>query len=269
MFNIIKSEIKRLFKSKGFWLSIAIFILIYSLCIFMLLTSQENGVLPKTSAKPESEFYLSFEFTFRSSTQIIVKSLNSFATTFGHSLGSLILGIYLAIFVCNEYSSGYIKNIATLPNGRLALVVSKIAVAVFIDLIIILLSYGIGFILGNLLIDGFIIESIGLILKSSAVMFIMSLALFSMLIAITSVFRSRVAGIILVLLISSSMLQPLFASLFDLVNLSFLSKYTLSYFFLNGSLVNENEFIRVILISLLYTIIYNGVSIGIIQKRDI
>ena len=181
----------------------------------------------------------------------------------------IILGIYLAIFVCNEYSSGYIKNIATLSNGRLAVIISKIVVAAVIDLIIILLCYGIGFILGNLLIDGFVIESIGVILKSSAVMFVMSLALFSLVIAITTVFRYRVAGIILVLLISSGMLQPFFTSLFDLVNLSFLSEYTLSSLFLNSALVKENEFVKVILTSFLYIVIYNGISIGITQKRDI
>lgn len=123
--------------------------------------------------------------------------------------------------------------------------------------------------MGNILIDGFVIESIGVILKSSAVMFVMSLALFSLVIAITTVFRNRVAGIILVLLISSGMLQPFFTSLFDLVNLSFLSEYTLSSLFLNSALVKENEFVKVILTSFLYIVIYNGISIGITQKRDI
>ena len=100
-------------------------------------------------------------------------------------------------------------------------------------------------------------------------MFVMSLALFSLVIAITTVFRNRVAGIILVLLISSGMLQPFFTSLFDLVNLSFLSEYTLSSLFLNSALVKENEFVKVILTSFLYIVIYNGISIGITQKRDI
>ena len=261
MFNIIKSEIKRLLKSKGFWFSLAIFIVIYVISIFMQTSAQESGVFSSTNSAPETGFYISID--------IVVKSLNSYATMFGHSFGALILGIYLAIFVCNEYSSGYIKNIATLSNGRLAVIISKIVVAAFIDLIIILLCYGIGFILGNILIDGFVIESIVKILKSSAVMFVMSLALFSLVIAITTVFRNRVAGIILVLLISSGMLQPFFTSLFDLVNLSFLSDYTLSSLFLNGALVAEKHFINVILISLFYMIIYNGFSLMITQKRDI
>lgn len=261
MLNIIKSEIKRLLKSKGFWFSLTIFILIYIICIFMQTSAQESGIFYSTNSTPEPGFYISVD--------AVVKSLNSFVTKFGHSFGALVLGIYLAIFVCNEYSSGYIKNIATLSNGRLGVIISKIVVAAFIDLIIILLCYGIGFILGNILIDGFVAESIEVILKSSAVMFVMNLALFSLVIAITTVFRNRIAGIILVFLISSGMLQPFFTSLFNLINLSFLSEYTLSSLFLNSDLVEENELIKVVLTSFFYIIVYNAVSIGITQKRDI
>ncbi|MEJ8737952.1 ABC transporter permease [Erysipelotrichaceae bacterium HCN-30851] len=261
MFNIIKSEIKRLLKSKGFWTSLVIFILIYVISIFMQTTAQETDMFYSTNSVPEPGFYISVD--------VVVKSLNSFATMFGHSFGTLVLGIYLAIFVCSEYSSGYIKNIATLSNGRLAVIISKIVVSAFIDLIIILLCYGIGFILGSILIDGFVVESIQIILKSSAVMFIISLALFSLIIAITAIFRNRIAGIILVLLISSGMLQPFFTSLFDLINLSFLSEYTLSSLFLNSALVEENNLIKVILTSFFYIIVYNVISICIMQKRDI
>lgn len=261
MMNIIKSEIKRLLKNKGFYLSLAIFILIYILSIFMQISAQEGNAFHSTNSVPEPGLYISID--------IVVKSLNSFATMFGHSFGTLILGIYLAIFVCNEYSSGYIKNIATLSNGRLAIIISKIIAAIFIDLIIIFLCYGIGFILGNILIDGFVVEPMGVILKSSFVMFVMSLALFSLVIAVTTLFRNKIAGIILVFLISSGMLQPFFTSLFDLLNLSFLSEYTLSSLFLNSDWIVENELFKIILTSFFYIIVYNIVSITILQKRDI
>ncbi len=261
MINMIKSDIKRLLKSKGFWFSLVIFIFIYVISIFMQTSAQETGTFSPTNSAPEPGFYISID--------IVVKSLNSFATMFGHSFGTLILGIYLAIFVCNEYSSGYIKNVVTLPNGRLTIIISKIVVAAFIDFIIILLCYGIGLILGHILIDGFIVESMDVLLKSSTVMFVMTLALFSLIIVITTVFRNKIAGIILVLLISSGMLQPFLTSLFDFIHLSFLSEYTLSSLFLNSALVEENNIIKVIFTSLCYVIVYNAISIAITQKRDI
>ena len=38
----------------------------------------------------------------------------------------MILGIYLSLFVCHEYSSGYVKNVAILPNGRNAMIISNL-----------------------------------------------------------------------------------------------------------------------------------------------
>lgn len=61
MFNIIKSEIKRLFKSKGFWFSLIIFILIYIVCIFMQVSAQESGAFSSTNSAPEPGFYISID----------------------------------------------------------------------------------------------------------------------------------------------------------------------------------------------------------------
>lgn len=261
MINIMKSDINRLFKSKGFWFSLGIFIIISISTILLLISAQNSSMMNSSDG--------SLNITASMSIKAVLKNSNSFATLFGHSFGSLVLGIYLAIFVCNEYSSGYIKNIATLSNGRIAIIISKVVVAAIIDLIIILLSYILGFILGNVLVDKFVVDSLDVILKSSLVMFVMTLALFSIVIVITTLFRNKIAGIILVLLISSGMLQPFFTSLFDIINLTFLSDYTLTSLFQNTALVEENIFIRVILASIFYIIVYNSISIGISLKRDI
>ena len=108
MINIIKSEMKRLLKSKGFWFSLMIFILVYVISIFMQVSSQQLGIFDSTQKIPEPGFYIAID--------VVVKSLNSFATMFGHSFGTLILGIYFVIFISQEYSSGYIKNIVTLAH---------------------------------------------------------------------------------------------------------------------------------------------------------
>ncbi len=261
MINIIKAEMNRLFNSKGFWFTLSIFIIVYVISIFMQISAQESGMFSSVNSAPEPGFYISID--------IVIKSLNSFAIMFGHSFGTLILGIYLAIFVCNEYSSGYIKNTITLSGGRTAVIVSKIVVSIFLNFLIILLSYGIGFMLGSILIDGFVVEPIGTLFRSSAMMFAMSLALFSLIIAVTTLFRNKIAGIILVLLISSGMLQPFFTSFFDLVNLSFFSEYTLSSLFLKSPVLEESEIMKVVLISFGYILFYNVISLGITYKRDI
>lgn len=260
MINIIKSEIKRLIKSKGFYLSLAIFIMIYVICIFMQTSVQNSSTFETSQSAQDPGFYITID--------TVVKSLDSFATSFGHSFGTLIFGIYLAIFVCHEYSSGYMKNIATLSHGRTAIIISKSVVSLLIDIALIILCYSISFILGILFIDGFEIESIGIIFHSLTVMFLLSLAMFSCVIFITTLFRNKVAGIVLTFFISSGMLQPFIIGIFDFIHLSFLSQYSLSALFMN-SISLDIELIKIVSISLFYIIIYNMISIGIMQKRDL
>lgn len=261
MINIIKAEIKRLTKSKGFWFSLGLFIFIYALCIFMQNSAQTASTYATSPSAGEPGFYVSID--------AVVKTLNTFATMFGHSFGTLILGIYLAIFVCNEYSSGYIKNIITLSHGRIANIISKMIIATIIDLMIIVISYAVAFILGNLIVTGFTIEPVNIIVKYAFIMFVMTLALLSLIIFVTVLLRNKIIGIIIILLISSGMLQSFLISFFDLIHMSFLSQYTLSSFFLNTALVSGNDYIKVIGISVFYAVVYMTSSVMIMSKRDI
>lgn len=93
MINMIHAENKRLWKSKGFWISSAVFVLVYVLSIFMQVYAQNAGMFHTTNAPLEPGFYISVD--------VVVKSLNMFAVMFGHSFGSLILGIYRSLYVMN------------------------------------------------------------------------------------------------------------------------------------------------------------------------
>ncbi|WP_296877630.1 ABC transporter permease, partial [Thomasclavelia sp.] len=126
MINIVKSDIVRMLKSKSFWITLVAFLSLFVAIIFMQNSSQNGTVFDATNGGREEGLYITID--------TIVKSLNSFVTTFGYSFGLLFLGIYLSIFICNEYSSGYIKNIATLNNGRISIIVAKIVVAIVLIL---------------------------------------------------------------------------------------------------------------------------------------
>lgn len=261
MLNIIKSEITRLLKSKGFWVSLGIFIFIYIVCIVMQTSTQNTSNFNSTNIINEPGFYIQVD--------TVVKSLNGYATTFGHSFGVLILGIYLSLFVCHEYSSGYVKNVAILPNGRNAMIISKVAVSIIMSLVILFICYSLSFILGNILIEGFEIESLSIIIKSIIIMFLLSMAMFSLIIFVSTLFKNKTAGIILLFLIASGMLFPFINGILEFVHLSNLAKYSLSYLFTNIISYNNSTMIKIIFISIIYIIVYTIISIKIIQKRDL
>ena len=78
MINMTKAEIKRLFKSKGFLISIFIFIFI-SLALMMLSSESEAAV----KSMSENGFHLS--------VTIVPKTINSYALSFGISFGVLTM----------------------------------------------------------------------------------------------------------------------------------------------------------------------------------
>ncbi len=260
MINIIRSELSRLFKSKGFYISLIIYIAIYVLCIFMQINAQESLGFQSGSIN-EPGLYISVD--------TVITSMNAFATTFGYIFGVLVLGIYLSSFVTFEYSSGFIKNIAVLSNGRKAVILSKIAVAFMMSVFILMISYGLSFILGTSLIDSFEIESLSVILYSMSFLLLVSLAVFSLIIFICTLFKNKTAGIVLVFLIASGMLMPFINSILDMIHLTSLSEYTLSYLFMNTVPTGGDLWVKAIFISIFYIIVYNILSIGITQKRDL
>ena len=260
MFNIIKADNTRLLKSKSFWITLGFFAILFIGIMYMQNTANKEFINTTNSGK-EAGFYITVDF--------VIKSLNSFVTIFGYPFGTLFLGIYLSIFVCNEYSSGYIKNIVTLDEGRVGIVLAKAAVACVITILILVITYGLGFSLGNIIIDRFKIDSINEILKSIGIMFLLSMAMFSLIIFTSTLFKSKVAGIIVAFLVISGMSSRFINSFFDLIHLSFLSEYTLSHFSNVYVSAQGDVLIKMIVMCIIYILVYNILSIAVLSKRDL
>ena len=261
MLNIIKADIKRLFISKGFWFAIGIYLLIYCGSIFMQLSAQSGEGFGNQSYLKEPGFYIFVD--------TLVSSLNMFVQIFGFGFGNLILGIYFTSFVCDEYDSGYIKNTAILPGGRVAVIISKLFVAVFITLLVMLFNYVIAAILGIIFINDFTIDSIFEVFINGGVMWLLSIALFSLIIFLSTFFRHKTVGIIIIFLISSGMILSISDTIFDFLNISQISEYTLGHFFSTLLCSSNSTIVHAFIMSIIYILVYNVLSILVIEKRDL
>lgn len=260
MRNIIKADITRLLKSKGFWVTLTCFALLFTAIIYIQGQANSEFLHTADSVK-ESGFYISIDK--------VVASLTSFVSLFGCPFGILFLGIYLSSFICSEYSSGYIKNIAPLSHGRTGVLLAKIAVSALLTCMMLATCYILSFLAGSILIEGFKIEPFDEILRSFLVMFLLSMASFSMLTFISTACRSKTAGIVLIFLVASGMLSPLLNSLFDLLHLSFLSTYSLSYFFMTFDSAYGDALMKLSAMCIFYILMYNILSMLILRKRDL
>ncbi|MBS5113623.1 MAG: ABC transporter permease [Coprobacillus cateniformis] len=255
MINMAKAEIKRLFKSKGFLISIFIFIFI-SLALMMLSSESEAAV----KSMSENGFHLS--------VTIVPKTINSYALSFGISFGVLTMGIYLSHFICHEYNTNYIKNTVTQNNGRISVILSKTVIALIFSFITIILSYGVSLLYGTLLLDKFIIESIPEILKTIVLLFFISMAAFSLAIFVSTLSKNQAIGIIVLFLVASGMILPVIQNICQIMNISEVATYTLSYFFDILSVDIKNMYLKIISMCTIYILVYNILSVFILRKRD-
>ena len=255
MIDMIKAEIKRLYKSKGFYIATLIFVI--AVLAFMQLSYQSERTVQSMS-----------ETGIQLSITAVPKTLNSYVASFGISFGVLVMGIYLSGFVCQEYSTNFIKNTVTQKNGRVSVVLSKTVIALLFSITMIVLSYIVSWLYGSLLLDNFMIESITEIIKTIVLLFFINMAIFSLVIFIATLSKNQAIGIIILFLVASGMLLPVLQNICQAVNMAGLATYTLSYFFDTLLLNMEDMYLKIILMCTFYIFVYNTLGILILKKRN-
>ena len=285
MFNMIKAETKRLFKSKSFLVAIGIYLFICAFCLYASISVQSQSIdspAPKESINSTQEngvgLYISIDTNefqegmndgMNSTEDTLPMSLNEIVKNLSISVGVLVFGIYLISFICNEYSSGYIKNTVMLEGGRSSVIISKLVVSAIISLLVIIFNYIACAIIGNIFLDNFIIESPKKLISFACIIFILSLAIYSLVIFICTVTRNKAISIVTFFLIATGIITTLLIKIFGLLHIPSAINYTLTYFFNASPNICSYFAIRILYMSIIYILVYNIFSVIILKKRDI
>ena len=285
MFNMIKAETKRLFKSKSFLVAIGIYLFICAFCLYASISVQSQSIdspAPKESINSTQENGVVFSISIdtnkfeegmndgmNSTESTLPMSLNEIVKNLSISVGVLVFGIYLISFICNEYSSGYIKNTVMLEDGRSSVIISKLAISAIISLLVIIFNYIACAIIGKIFLDNFIIESPKKIISFACIIFILSLAIYSLVIFICTVTTNKAISIVTFFLIATGIITPLLIKIFGLLHIPSAINYTLTYFFNASPNICSYFAIRILYMSIIYILLYNIFSVIILKKRDI
>lgn len=260
MINMMKAETLRVYKNRSFWIYLIVFIAIYSLCIFVQAQMQESSSFQATQETTQVGLYISVDQ--------FLYSLNSFVTSIGATFGFLIMSIYFSSMIGQEYSSGYVKNLAVLPNGRSSIFIAKIWIAMLLSLNLLLVIYLTSFILGPLMITNFQFDSISDIVQRAALLFLLLTASFLLIAFVTTLFCKKSAGIITTFLIASGALLPLMEGIRQMLHLPDFSRYTLSYQYATITTTLPDHALSCILVSLGAILFYSCISLILLRRRD-
>ena len=187
MFNLVKADLYRLFKTKSYYIVGAI------LAAFILTLMYSLGDMINSGVSAE-QFDYGFNIT---NPQLIDLLYNVLMNT----ILPMIIGIGAAMYICTDYSSGYIKNIASSVNNKATIALSKFITMIVGVTIYFILMILLTYIFGTLLIGNVVIGDVAAILQYAGMSLFLNLVIVAFVILAASFFRSSAATITLIVVV--------------------------------------------------------------------
>lgn len=248
MFNLIKMDVYRLFRTKSFYVIGAILLAFIALMIYSI-----NFMISNGSMKDINRDAVDFG--------------NLLVNVFSNTIIPLLIGIGAAMFICADYSSGYIKNIASGVSSKANIAISKfitITISTILYFIVILIFV---YLAASLVIGNVVFNDMSTVVQYIALSLFLNLVFVGLAVAASSIFRSSAASITTVVVVI--MFAPLAFSLIKLVIDTDLSKYSAIMNIQMINTVDTADWGRAFISGLAALAIYLGGSIYAMLKRDI
>ena len=263
MLNMLRMDVRRLTRSKSFYLCLCILALLIMICAI----SQNDAQISKGFTNELDTGHVIGVFT---ALDCLITTPEALLSGLGKTYIGLIFGIFLVLFVCEEYQCGYIKNSCMMYQNRNAIILNKFMVALFLSCFLVVFSAICVTLFGFLFIKQFHIGDMGVLLSYMGVLAIVLTAYHSLLICISTLSHQKTLGIVIVFLLSSAfifmIIDPILIN-FHLLNIkSYLITGMMSSLPMKFDAVIS---VRILVMSMIYMITYTALSIVIIRRKDL
>lgn len=241
MFNLIKMDLHRLFRTRSFYM---IFGIISMFCVLMFFAIDAGGMM-----------------------EVSNQLLDLVAMFFGNSIIPMLLSIGVCIFVCSDYSSGYIKNIASGVKTKANIALSKfvtwtIATIIYFILLILLI-----YVLGSVFIGNIIIGDMSALIQYVGMSLYLHIVVVAFAILATCFLRNSAASITLTV-VATQFVGVLYVVLNKFLNINLIPYSVLSN--VSGFPVEYSDAWNKLLISgSIFLVIYIVSACIIMNKKDI
>jgi len=268
MFNLLRMDLRRLFKSRSFYMILGITALLLIMVTVMARSFSDPETLDameKQGAEVDESDRMMSEYIHNMS------QLDLMHEALGSGFLLVMTGIGMTLLVNGDFSSGFIKNIRCINPRSRNYVLSKIALAGIYSGVITVLSVLL-MLLTPVLIHMYPApDSISQILRYALWMWLPHWAFALMALALVLLTRSSTLGIILSLVSGSGLTAVLLGTLGKLLRLPPFERYFLSAV-VKGIYTPENGItpIGIILACAVgWAVVYGAGSLLAMEKRDI
>jgi ABC-type transport system involved in multi-copper enzyme maturation permease subunit len=283
MLNLIKMDLYRLIRSKAFIIMILVTILatlFFSYAYYVTDSSKDffQGVQDGMSGTETTSYGITLDANNLKETY----TLNDlFKSVTGNAPIVIIITIFASIFVVAEENSGYVKNILGQIPHREFVVFSKLTTVALQLLVVMATSALSTFAFGKLFFNHrFSLGSFGEFMSHFGINYLLCFALCALIVFLSIVMRSKILPIIIGILISAGPISLLYNGVDYLIEKIFYSaNETMNFSIANylpygcmTSLAKSNagdDFIRAIIVGVVFSLIFILAVIPIIRKRDV
>lgn len=260
MINILKVDLYKMFKAKSF----------YVIGIILAAFSALNA-------------YAFAKISLDANEELLMLINSNFFVVFMQNVNSVVtyVTLFVVLFMVSEFSNGTIKNIATKGYLRESIYFSKLivgAVSTLIYVAVVALSIYLPyiFVLRGHITNEFEVPKY--FINSFFIMLLHLLAYISIGLMIASLVRK--SGLAVVCLFAFTSLIPFILDMLDkLLASNFETKFSLSKYFISGSLgyaisqadlsIPDKDILRIILVPICFFVASVAIGVTVFKKRDI
>ncbi|MDD3173918.1 MAG: ABC transporter permease subunit [Herbinix sp.] len=260
MSNLLRSDFYRLFKSKSFYICTAVVLFFSALTIFMLdwasnLASGEGNAMDATLFYKDGITYG--------------------MTAFASGNLQMILAIVTAIFVTAEFAHGTMKNVVSKGFSKIQIYLSKLITMIAATYMIILATLIVGTICATIVtgtLGDFTGEYVSLLLKTAGIELLLNAALTAVFVLV-AMFIRNLGGVIAFNIIGIMSIGQLLFTILEYIVRSKIkfSEFSLTYnisFYL-GNTADTGDYLRSILVGLIFLIVCTALGIFTFIKSDV
>lgn len=258
MISLLKMDIRRMLRSKSFYIALLVFSLFSGYCIY----TQTKWQVINGYEIPE---HLPLDAGLLSIVNYYLYTPVQFMYTFLLKNGIIIFGIYFISFIASDYQSGFIKNSCMMCKNKSSIILNKFFITIALSVLITILSFLIASIVAYIFVEDFQMDKSSDILLYFITITLFQTAYFSAISFLYRLLKNKTMAIVTTVLFPLGIIMLMFQPL-----LQDFTKYTLSGMFFQLPIQYDATYsFQVLSLSILYIVLYQGLSLFLFHKRDI
>lgn len=279
MFNMIKMDLYRMFRSKSLYIIGIIFVAIIfstsAMVKFMTQDEKMSQMIEQAQSSTEDKQNVGMSISINPTSDGKVSVLDDLYGNVSGKAIALFLVIFTVIYASADYTSGYIKNIAGQVRNRAMLIGSK-AVCLFIYTVMFFIVYvGIQTLSDTLILGYFKFGNVSRFFTYLGVELLLHYAMVLLVMTITVIIRNNLISMIISVCLCMNVFTLIYNAVDKLIEKIGVKDFSVFEYTLTGNITsmlpaaNTDDIVRCVVVSIIFGVLFVAAGSIVFKKRDV